>query len=64
MYKIYLEVKTNVNIISAISKESTQVITQVPIAEIVIVGGVPQTYYNLEGIKEIGVNDSMELMQN
>lgn len=64
VYRIYLQTTCNISISSMISYEETAVSTDIIIAEIVIVGGVPQTYYNLQGMKEIGVDDSLELIQD
>lgn len=50
VYRIYLEVKCNVNIITSYKSINTEIINQVLLVETVIVGNVPETYYNLEGI--------------
>lgn len=50
IYRIYLDIKCNVNIVNAYNTIETQVTNQVLLVETVIVGGVPNTYYNLEGM--------------
>lgn len=52
VYRIYLEVICNVNIATSYKTINTEIINQVLLVETVIVGNVPETYYNLEGISE------------
>lgn len=52
VYRIYLEIICNVNIATSYKTINTEIINQVLLVETVIVGGVPETYYNLEGIKD------------
>lgn len=64
VYRIYLQTTCNISISSLVSYEETAIASDIIIAETMIVGGVPQTYYNLQGMKEIGVDDSLELIQD
>ena len=50
VYRIYLEVVCNERILTSYSVIETQIINQVLLVEAVIVGNVPETYYNLEGL--------------
>jgi len=50
IHKIYLEVKCNTIILTPFETMEEQIINQVLLAEGVIVGAVPNSYYNLEGI--------------
>ncbi len=59
VYRIYLEVICDVNIVTSYKTINNEIINQVLLVETVIVGGVPETYYNLEGIKE---ETSMEMI--
>lgn len=52
VYRIYLEVVCNVNIVTSYKIIDSEIINQVLLVETVIVGNVPETYYNLEGISE------------
>ena len=52
VYRIYLEVVCNANIVTSYRTINTEIINQVLLVETVVVGNVPETYYNLEGIKE------------
>lgn len=60
VYRIYLEVKCNVDIVTSYKTIETEIVNQVLLVETVIVGGVPETYYNLEGIKEENIVDIIE----
>lgn len=52
VYRIYLEVVCNVNIATSYKTINTEIAGQVLLVETVIVGAVPETYYNVEGISE------------
>ena len=60
LHRIYLEVKCNVNILMPLHATQEQIVNQVIIAENVIVGIVPSTYYNLEGMKDENAVDILE----
>ena len=48
-HEIYLEVSCTITVLLPISSQSTKVKTQVPIAETIIVGIVPDTYTHVTG---------------
>jgi len=48
-HQIWLEITTNIEIIIPTGNSHVQIATQVPIAETIIVGSVPETYMNLDG---------------
>ena len=50
LHRIYLEVKCNVIILTPYHTIEEQIVNQVLLAEAVIVGTTPNTYYNLEGM--------------
>lgn len=60
LHRIYLKVSCNVTILTPFDTIEQQIINQVLVAEAVIVGDVPGTYYNLNGVKS---NDLMELVE-
>lgn len=60
LHRIYLEVKCNVSILTPFHTIQEQIVNQVIIAENVIVGIVPSTYYNLEGMKQ---EDAIEIVE-
>ena len=49
MHRVYLNIKANVNVQTSIKTIQTTMENQVLIAENVIVGEIPSTYYNFEG---------------
>lgn len=50
MHRIYLEVKCNVNILTPYDTITETITNQVLLTEGVIIGNIPNTYYNLEGL--------------
>ena len=52
LHRIYLDVNCKVTILTPFDTIEENITNQVLIAEAVIVGEVPSTYYNLNGIKE------------
>lgn len=59
-HRIFLEVNCSVTILTPFDTIEQNIKNQVLIAEAVIVGDVPSTYYNLNGIKN---DDLMELVE-
>ena len=49
MHRVYLEIKTNVNILTSFKTIQKTIENQVLIAENIIIGDIPSTYYNFEG---------------
>ncbi|MBR6641223.1 MAG: sporulation protein YunB [Clostridia bacterium] len=61
-HTIYIDIASTVNVIIPLNIGAVTSITRVTVAETVIVGDIPETYYNIEGIKdaaEAGILDSM-----
>lgn len=56
LHRIYLEIKCNVSILTPYETINETIVNQVLLTEGVIIGNIPNTYYNLEG-----VNDSQML---
>lgn len=52
LHRIYLEVKCQVAILTPFHTIEEQIVNQVLLAEGIIVGEIPETYYNLEGITQ------------
>ena len=59
LHRIYLEVKCNVNILTPYHTISETITNQVLLVEGVIIGNIPDAYYNLEGLNE---EQSMEFI--
>jgi len=60
IHRIYLEVKCNVIILTPFNSIQGQIVNQVLLAEGLIVGNTPNTYYNLEGINKDNMIDVIE----
>ncbi len=60
VYRIYLELTCKVSIVTQYKTIEDKVVNQVLLVESVIVGEVPQSYYNLEGM---GQDDIMEVIE-
>ena len=52
-HKVYLEVKAQVRIVAPLSGSPIDVVTVVPITEMIIVGEVPDSYINVEDTDDI-----------
>lgn len=60
LHRVYLQVDCEVSILTPFDNITKNITNQVLIAENVIVGNIPATYYNLEGINQ---NDVMEVIE-
>lgn len=49
LHRVYLDIKTNVSILSSFKTIESSIENQVLIAEHVIIGEIPSTYYNFKG---------------
>ncbi|MBQ9267222.1 MAG: sporulation protein YunB [Clostridia bacterium] len=60
-HRIYLEITTQVSIVAPLITKQMPVVNDINVAETVLVGDVPESFYNLEGVKEITADDSLNL---
>lgn len=60
LHRIYLQVDCEVSILTPYNSMTEKVSNQVLLAENVIVGRIPNTYYNLEGMNS---NDAIEIIE-
>lgn len=60
LHRMYLEIRCNVIILTPYETIEEQIINQVLLAEGVIVGEVPSSYYNLEGMKSDSVMEVID----
>ncbi len=58
---MYLQVQCHVNILTPFDNISQDITNQVLLMENVIVGNIPNTYYNLEGMN--GNSDALEIIE-
>lgn len=61
LHRVYLQVKCQVNILTPFDNISREITNQVLLAESVIVGTIPNTYYNLDGLN--GSSDVLEVIE-
>lgn len=61
LHRVFLQVKCNVNILTPFDNIEREITNQVLLVENVIVGNIPNSYYNLEGLD--GNSDAMELIE-
>lgn len=61
LHRVYLQVKCEISILTPFDNISKEITNQVLLAENVIVGNIPNTYYNLEGLN--GNNDALEIVE-
>ena len=61
-HTIYVDISSTVNVIVPFNVGAVSSVTRVTVAETVIVGDIPTTYYNIEGLtnaSEVGILDAM-----
>ena len=60
VYRIYLELTCTVSVVSQYKTIEENIVNQVLLVETVIVGEVPDSYYNLEGMKQEDVTEVIQ----
>ena len=60
LHRLYLQIETQISILTPFNIINETIVNQLILAENIIVGDIPETYYNLEGMTE---GDVMEVMQ-
>lgn len=60
LHRLYLNMECEISILTPFNTINEKIINQLIIAENIIVGNIPETYYNLNGITS---DDVMEVMQ-
>ena len=62
-HRIYLEIKTSVRMVAPFISDVIPFETNMTVAETVIVGDIPDSYYNLEGVDGLDKLDTTEFME-
>lgn len=62
-HRIYIEIKSKMSVVAPFTNETVEVITNVNVAETVLIGNVPDTFYNLEGVGNGVVENATDLIQ-
>jgi len=60
LHRLYLQIETEISILTPFNTINESITNQLILAENIIVGEIPETYYNLEGITS---EDVMEVIQ-
>ena len=60
LHRVYLQIKCEITILTPFNNIKEQITNQVLIAENVIVGHIPSSYYNLEGMSNSNATDIIE----
>ncbi len=60
LHRVYLQVDTSVNILTPFDNIEKEISNQVLLMENVILGEIPSTYYNLEGLNN---GDELEVIE-
>ena len=60
LHKMYLQVECNVTILTPFKTIEEKIANQVLLAEAVIIGTTPNTYYNFDGVDKTNVIDVIE----
>lgn len=61
LHRIYVDVSCNVKVLTPFKDIERNITNKVLLAENVIVGNIPDTYYNLEGLN--GTSDALEMVE-
>lgn len=61
LHRIYVDVSCNVKVLTPFKDIERNITNRVLLAENVIVGNIPDTYYNLEGLD--GTSDALEMVE-
>ena len=62
-HRIFLEIKSKMGIVAPFVSKRVEVINEVNIAETVLIGEVPETYYNLQGVEEVTTDDTLNMWE-
>lgn len=60
LHRLYLEIECEISILTPFNTINESILNQLILAENVIVGNIPSTYYNLEGISQ---GETMEVIE-
>lgn len=62
-HRVFLEIKSKMGIVAPFVSNRVEVITELNVAETVLVGEVPETYYNLQGVAEVTTDDTLNMWE-
>ena len=62
-HTISVEIITKVRLIAPFYTSSEQYVNEITVAETIIVGNVPDTYYNITGVEDLSKKETFEFME-
>jgi sporulation protein YunB len=62
-HRIFIEITTKVRLIAPFYTSSQEYVNEVTVAEYVIVGDTPSTYYNITGIEDLTTDDTLKVFK-
>jgi sporulation protein YunB len=62
-HRVYLEILNRVRIVAPLIVKTVEIVTSVNVAETVLVGDVPDSFYNLEGLEGAELKDTLNLWE-
>ncbi|MBQ8299476.1 MAG: sporulation protein YunB [Clostridia bacterium] len=62
-HRVFLEIKSKMGIVAPFTSKRVEVINEVNVAETVLIGDVPVTYYNLEGVEDLTTDDTLNMWE-
>ncbi len=62
-HRVFLEVKSKMGMVAPFANTGIEILTEVNVAETVLIGDVPDSYYNLEGVKDVTTDDSLNMWE-
>lgn len=63
IHRIYVNINCSISIITPFEVQKSQFTDSILVNEVVIVGEIPDTYYNLSGIDDFTAKDTMDLIE-
>ncbi len=62
-HRIYLEIVNRMWIVAPFTSEKVEVVNHVNVAETVLIGEVPDTFYHLQGLEDFTKEDSLNMIE-
>lgn len=62
-HSIIIEITTYMRTVSPIYSSTQKYVNEIVVAETVIVGDIPESYYNINGINEMELKDTLDLVE-
>lgn len=63
IHRIYVDINSSISIVTPFENKRSSFVDSVLVNEVVIVGDVPNTFYNFEGMEDFNSKDTMDLIE-